>query len=91
MLHGLFSSCREWGLLFVAVLGLLIVVASLTTEPRLWGTWASVAGLQSTDRVVVVRGLSYSVGMWDLPRSGIEPISPVLVGGFFTTEPLGKP
>ena len=27
----------------------------------------------------------------NLPDAGIEPISPVLVGGFFTTEPLGKP
>ena len=30
--HGLFSSCGEWGLLFVAVLGLLIAVASLVVE-----------------------------------------------------------
>ena len=28
--------------------------------------------------------------MWDLPRSGIEPVSPALEGGFFTTEPPGK-
>ena len=27
-----FSSCGEWGLLFVAVRGLLIAVASLVTE-----------------------------------------------------------
>ena len=26
----------------------------------------------------------------DLPDSGIEPVSPVLVGGFFNTEPSGK-
>ena len=30
-------------------------------------------------------------GMWDLSRSGIEPMSPALAGGFFTTEPPGKP
>ena len=30
-------------------------------------------------------------GMWDLPRSGIEPVSPALAGGFFTTEPSRKP
>ena len=30
-------------------------------------------------------------GMWDLPGSGIEPVSPALVGRFFTTEPPGKP
>ena len=27
----------------------------------------------------------------DLPRSGIKFISPALAGGFFTTEPAGKP
>ena len=27
----------------------------------------------------------------DLPDSGIEPVSPALAGGFFTTEPPGKP
>ena len=27
----------------------------------------------------------------DLPDPGIEPTSPALVGGFFTTEPSGKP
>ena len=30
--HGLFSSCGEWGLLFVAACRLLIVVASLVAE-----------------------------------------------------------
>ena len=29
--------------------------------------------------------------MWDLPKSGIEPVSPALAGRFFTTEPPGKP
>ena len=27
----------------------------------------------------------------DLPNSGIEPTSPALAGGFFTTKPTGKP
>ena len=27
----------------------------------------------------------------DLPDPGIEPVSPALVGRFFTTEPPGKP
>ena len=30
-------------------------------------------------------------GMWDLPGSGTEPMSPALTGGFFITEPPGKP
>ena len=29
--------------------------------------------------------------MWNLPGSGIEPLSPALTGRFFTTEPPGKP
>ena len=29
--------------------------------------------------------------MWDLPGPGVEPMSPALAGGFFTTEPRGKP
>ena len=28
--------------------------------------------------------------MWDLPRSGLEPVSPALAGGFLTTTPPGK-
>ena len=30
-------------------------------------------------------------GMWGLPRSGIEPVSPALAGGSLTTAPPGKP
>ena len=30
------------------------------------------------------------LGMWDLPRPGIEPVSPALAGGFLTTVPPGK-
>ena len=29
--------------------------------------------------------------MWNLPGSGIKPISPALAGRFLTTEPPGKP
>ena len=29
--------------------------------------------------------------IWDLPRSSVEPTSHALAGGFFTTEPAGKP
>ena len=29
-------------------------------------------------------------GMWDLPRSGIEPLSPALAARFSSTEPPGK-
>ena len=101
-----FSSCSGRGLLFVAVRGLLTVVASLVVEHRLqarglqqlWhlGSVVVARGLQSTVSVVVVYGLS-SCGaraqllrsMWDLPGPGLEPVSPVLAGGFLTTAPRG--
>ena len=35
----------------------------------------------------MVHGLSC---MWDLPRPGLEPVSPALAGGFLTTAPPGK-
>ena len=53
-----FSSCGERGLLFVAVRGLLIVVASLCCGARALGVQAS---------VVAARGLS-SCGSWALER-----------------------
>ena len=31
------------------------------------------------------------LGMWDLPKPGMEPVSPAFAGGFFTAEPAGKP
>ena len=30
-------------------------------------------------------------GMWDLPRPGMEPVSPALASGLFTTETPGEP
>ena len=35
-------------------------------------------------------GAQLLLGMWDLPGLGIKPESPVLAGGFFTTEPPGR-
>ena len=48
-------------------------------------------GLQSTVSLVVAHALSCSVACGNLPGSGTEPVSPALAGGFFTTEPEGKP
>ena len=42
--------------------------------------------------LVAVRRLLFAVasGMWDLPGSGVEPMSPALAGRFPPTEPSGK-
>ena len=68
---------------------------------RALGTWASVVvarGLSSCGSWALQRRLSSCGaraqllrGMWDLPRAGLEPVSPALAGGFLTTAPPGKP
>ena len=77
----------------VAALQLLLGVASLMAEHRAQGPGASVVvapALSSTGSVVVAHRLLLH-GMWDPPGSGLEPMSPALTGGFFTTEPPGRP
>ena len=71
----------------------------LVSECGLQGTQAAVAaacgsvaaapGLQSPGSVVSRVLLLH--GRWDLPLPGIQPVSSALAGGFFTTEPPGKP
>ena len=88
------------GLLFVAVCRLLIVVASSCGAQAL-GIQASVVvarGLSSCGSRAVEHRLSSCGaraqllrGMWDLPRPGLEPVSPALAGRFLTTAPPGKP
>ena len=76
-----FSSCGEWGPLFIAVRWPLTVAASLVAEHRLQTRRLSSCG----SRAQLLRG------MWDLPRPGLEPVSPALAGGFSTTAPPEKP
>ena len=76
-----FSSCSERGPLFIAVHGPLTVAASLVAEHRLQTRRLSSCG----SRALLLRG------MWDLPRPGLEPVSPASAGRFSTTAPPGKP
>ena len=76
-----FSSCGKRGPLFIAVRGPLTIAASLVVEHRLQMCRLSNCG----SRAQLLRG------MWDLPRPGLEPMSPALAGRFSTTAPPGKP
>ena len=76
-----FSSCGKWRPLFIAVRGPLTITASLVAEHRLQTRRLSSCG----SRAQLLRG------MWDLPRPGLEPVSPALAGRFSTTVPPGKP
>ena len=75
-----FSSCGKRGPLFIAVRGLTIA-ASLVAEHRLQTRRLSNCGSRA----------QLLSGMWDLPRPGLEPVSPALAGRFSTTAPPGKP
>ena len=76
-----FSSCGKRGPLFIAVRGPLTIAASLVAEHSLQTRRLSNCG----SRAQLLRG------MWDPPRSGLEPVSPALAGRFSTTAPPGKP
>ena len=83
----LFSSYREWGCSLDAVLRILVEVAAHMErglqQLQLLGTRAQVSSCGTWAQPLC--------GMWDPPGLGIEPMSPALVGGFFATEPPGKP
>ena len=61
--------------------GLLTIAASLVAEHRLQTHRLRNYG----SRAQLLRG------MWDLPRPGLESVSPALAGRFSTTAPPGKP
>ena len=88
-----FSSCSEQGLLFIAVHGLLTVVASLFAELWLQAHGLSSYGLQAPERRLNSCGAWAQLlhGMWGLPKPVLEPVSPALAGGFPATAPPGKP
>ena len=68
-------------------------MASLAVELGLQGARASVAGPQAREHRPENGAVCTWLlrGMWCLFGSGIEPVSPSLAGGFFATEPPGRP
>ena len=83
------------GLSHIVVGRLLIAVASPVAEQGSRQTGFSCCGARAQQfQLMGSRAHDqqlWCTGMWDLPGSGIEPVSPALVGGFFITEPPGKP
>ena len=74
-------SCGERGPLFIAVRRPLTIAASLVAEHRLQTCRLSSCGSRA----------QFVHGMWDLPRPGLEPVSPAPAGRPSTTSPPGKP
>ena len=76
-----FSSCGKRRPLFMAVRGPLTIAASPVAEHRLQTRRLSNCGSRA----------QLLCSMWDLPRPGLELVSPALAGRFSTTAPPGKP
>ena len=74
-------SCGKWGPLLIAVHGPLTIAASPVAEH----------GLQTHRLSSCGSWAQLLRGMWDLPRPGLEPLSPALAGRLPTTAPPGKP
>ena len=55
----------------------------------LWGPGSRAHGLQEL-QLLGSKAQAQQRGVWDLPRSGVEPVLPVLTGAFFTAEPPWK-
>ena len=76
-----FSSYGKWGPLFIAVHGLLFIAVRgplpIAAPP--------VAGHRLQTRRLSSCGLRAQLlrGMWDLPRPGLEPVSPALAGRMY--------
>ena len=84
-----FSSCGKRGPLFIAVRGPLFIAVRgpfTIAAPPVAGHRLQTRRLSSCgSRAQLLRGT------WDLPRPGLEPVSPALAGRFSTTAPPGKP
>ena len=102
LLHWVFVAVRGLSLVVLSRgYSLLWCVGFLCCRAWALGTRASVVvarGLSSCGLWALERRLSNCgsraqllPGMWDLPRPGLEPVSPALAGGFLTTVPPGKP
>ena len=88
------SCCSEQGLLLsLWCSGFSLQWPLVVVEHRLSSTRASVAVVPTLEHRLSRCGTwaQWLCGMWDLYGSGIEPVSLALTGGFFTTEPPGKP
>ena len=82
-----FSSCSKWGLLFVALLGLLIVMAFLAAEYRLQAL--DFQQLKRLGSEVVAHGLSCPEACGIISDQRLNS-SPALAGRFLPSEPPGK-
>ena len=94
----LFTCLVFWlGWVFVAVPGVsLVAVTGASLELQCMGFSFSVASLVAEHWLWDARLNNCSIwaqlpwGLWNLPRPGIEPMSPLLIGRFLTAGPPGK-
>ena len=97
---GDFSSWGSRGYFFVSAHGLFIAVASLVNGEQVLCAWTLIFAarqLRSCGSQAREPGLQQLWQMtwllrnlWNLPRPGIDPVSPALAGRFLSTVPPGR-
>ena len=89
---GLSLVAASGGFSLAVALTLLTAAASPVVEHRLQVRGLSRSGLCALEHGLSSSGLqaSFQLGMWNLPGSGIKPVSPALAGEFLSTIPPGK-
>ena len=65
-----------------------IIYVFLIVEFGLWYVWSQAVEFRLNSCGTRAQFLR---SVWNLPRPRIDPVSPALAGGFFTTKPPGKP
>ena len=88
-----FVTSESWSLPLSSCSGRAFHCGGVSCGAQALGAWATVVAahglsccgswILDTGSVVVAHGLRLLCSMWDLPRSGIEPMSPALAGRFF--------
>ena len=62
----------------------------MSDSATLWTVCSPAGSCHGTFQARIWSGLPFPTP-GDLPDPGVEPASPAVAGGFFTTAPLGKP
>ena len=65
--------------------------ASGLQQRRPWAQRVQLLGSRAQDLSLPRLDSAALCRLWDLPGSGLKSVPPALAGGFFTTEPPGKP
>ena len=88
LIYFIFYLSAHW--VFIAACSLSLAVESRGCPLVVVHSLLTVAASLIMEHGLWGRPAQLPCGLWDLPRPGIEPVSPALQGRFLTTGPPGK-